>query len=1081
MKVDNLARSDERAISLVPLGSTTLKPGSLVSIDVTPMHVVVRRGGEVLLCELPKLHDADWLAEVTGRGAYLAEFLAAMNPTASTSGAADLRILRFDAVEQWSEPREIGVDDRAVSDVNRYRRRNDASADVISWLTTQLTLDSNDPVAVVATGAGEFRNSGFRLVGSGIVADVGLEDDRLAIVRVTAKPRNRTQRLMLVRGRIDIKDHTRVGLVSTEDKAELKRLSEAENAFLAIWNEYSRLEEKAARAAAQEIGWAEYDRYQVLSDGTIEFDLVHNNQAITLLERIGSDTVGLEASLSRSFLRDNVPNRTSDTPRPSKSERGFVIGEARATDRGTLLLSPEREIRRGDIPAKGEVYGVYTTDSIRISRRETAQREISLARTSPARQLSLILAGKRPDPVGRAQRHEPLSARSRALLGGEPTPAQIEAIDLAINSQDLVLIQGPPGTGKTRVIAAIQARLAEISAGHLASNKRVLFASYQHDAVENLIQAADDGALPAVKVGARHRGTDDEAYLYAWASDLQRRLDDRYAGERPSELLQLLRQLRERLAAYLAQPFDVPSTVDLLDWLASQTRLTDSAVSGAARRLARRVEQDLGGGGSSSGHRKVAALARRLRALPEAFDDDGRERARDAAISTEIRGLLDDRQREMLDDAATGADSYTGSTYMAILRRVLLDKVMNARAASSIVATRPEVEALLDRAIHSTEAEVQRSTSDIDLAVEDYRDAVAHQPGAVRRSLQLHSRALAATCQQAASGAMRDTHRGFFDSVILDEAARANPLDLMIPMSLAMNRIILVGDHRQLPQLLDDSLLPQLSTRHASDVVEQTLRQSMFERLFTTLQVLGRTDGHKRVITLDRQFRTHPTLGRFISEQFYEPHGEHVENGINDPVLFRHGLSKYGHSACGWIDVPHDAGGERRAGTSVSRPAEAEVVVRDLADALQGSDGLTFGVITFYTGQVEDIWHRMASRGLAVRNSQDQWIINPAMHWLHTARGLPRVRIGTVDAFQGREFDVVYLSTTRSSRSGVRTANPYGFLVLPNRLNVAMSRQKRLLITVGDAEHMTSHAGRAAVPALAAFYDMTGGADGFRR
>jgi superfamily I DNA and/or RNA helicase len=322
---------------------------------------------------------------------------------------------------------------------------------------------------------------------------------------------------------------------------------------------------------------------------------------------------------------------------------------------------------------------------------------------------------------------------------------------------------------------------------------------------------------------------------------------------------------------------------------------------------------------------------------------------------------------------------------------------------------------------------------------------------------------------------------GFFDTVILDEAARANPLDLMIPMSLAMNRIILVGDHRQLPQLLDDNLLPQLSTRHASDVVEQTLRQSMFERLFTTLQVLGRTDGHKRVITLDRQFRTHPTLGRFISEQFYEPYGEHVENGINDPALFRHGLPRYGDSACGWLDVPHEAGGERRAGTSISRPSEAEVVVRELADALRESDELTFGVITFYTGQVEEIWHRMAASGLAVRNSQDQWVINPALHWLHTARGLPRVRIGTVDAFQGREFDVVYLSTTRSSRPGVRKANPYGFLVLPNRLNVAMSRQKRLLIAVGDAAHMTSHAGRAAVPALAAFYDMTGGADGFRR
>ena len=115
----------------------------------------------------------------------------------------------------------------------------------------------------------------------------------------------------------------------------------------------------------------------------------------------------------------------------------------------------------------------------------------------------------------------------------------------------------------------------------------------------------------------------------------------------------------------------------------------------------------------------------------------------------------------MLDEAATVADSRMASPYMAIVKRALLDKVMNARAAASIVATRPEIEALLKRAIDSTEREVRKSTSDIDLAVEDYRDAVAHQPGAVRKSLQEHSRALAATCQQSASGAMRTRTRAY--------------------------------------------------------------------------------------------------------------------------------------------------------------------------------------------------------------------------------------------------------------------------------------------------------------------------------
>lgn len=1081
MKFESLAHSGERVISVIPLRDVALKSGNLVSVDVSPAGVIVRQENEVLLCESPRLHDVDWLADVTASGAYVAELLSTENATRLTPAAVILKVLRYDGAERWSERREVGVDDRTVADVNRYRRRNDSSEDVVAWLESQLTLDSNDEVTVVATGAGELDKTGFRVVGSGIVADIRLEEDRLIVARVTRKSKNRSQRLIVVRGRIDIKDHTRVGKVSTEDREELRRLSSAQNAFLAIWNEYSRLEQKAAKESAEDIGWAEYDQYRILGDGTIEFDLVQNSQTRTLLERIGSDTVGLEASLTRSFLDRSIGHANAYSQDARNADRGFVIGEARTIGRATLVLVPEREIRRGDIPPKGEIYGVYTTDSIRIGRREKAQQEISLAKTAPARQLSLILAGRRPDPVGRIRRHEPLSARARSLLGGEPTPAQVEAIDLAINSQDLVLIQGPPGTGKTRVIAAIQARLAEISNGHSASSKRVLFASYQHDAVENLIQAADDGALPPVKIGVRHQGTNDDAYLHAWAADLQQRLEHRYEGEKPSELLHTLRQLRERLIAYRTQPFDVPGTVELLAWLAANTQLTDSAISGTARRLARRVERELGGGRSTEGHRKVEKLARGLRSSPASFDDDGRERARDAALNAEVRQLLDDHQRSMLDEAATTANPHRASEHIAIVKMALLERVMNARAASRIVATRPEVEALLKRAIEATETEVRRSTSDIDLAVEDYRDAVAHQPGAVRRSLQVHSRALAATCQQSASGAMRETHRGFFDTVILDEAARANPLDLMIPMSLAMNRIILVGDHRQLPQLLDDSLLPQLSARHDADVVEDTLRQSMFERLFTTLQQLERSDGHRRVITLDRQFRAHPTLGRFISDEFYKPFGERLENGINSPESFTHGIARYGKAACGWIDVPHTAGPEQRTGTSISRPAEAQIVVEELGDALRQSDELTFGVVTFYSGQVDQIWQRMSDAGLAVRNNQNQWVINPASPWLYTSRGLPRVRIGTVDAFQGREFDIVYLSTTRSSKQGSRRSNPYGFLILPNRLNVAMSRQKRLLIVVGDASHMTSDEGRQAVPALAAFHTLTGGADGFRR
>ena len=176
---------------------------------------------------------------------------------------------------------------------------------------------------------------------------------------------------------------------------------------------------------------------------------------------------------------------------------------------------------------------------------------------------------------------------------GNPTDAQIEAIDLAINSRDIVLIQGPPGTGKTRVIAAIQARLTELYKDAPALGRRVLLTSYQHDAVANLVLAADDGNLPPVKLG-RAEGEDDEAFLVAWTRDLQARLAKRYENARPNEAVRARRALADRANAYRQQPFDVGSTVDLLEWLSLQLNLVGSEVVYEARRLAKRLAREFG-------------------------------------------------------------------------------------------------------------------------------------------------------------------------------------------------------------------------------------------------------------------------------------------------------------------------------------------------------------------------------------------------------------------------------------------------------------------------------------------------------
>ena len=91
------------------------------------------------------------------------------------------------------------------------------------------------------------------------------------------------------------------------------------------------------------------------------------------------------------------------------------------------------------------------------------------------------------------------------------------------------------------------------------------------------------------------------------------------------------------------------------------------------------------------------------------------------------------------------------------------------------------------------------------------------------------------------------------------------------------------------------------------------------------------------------------------------------------------------------------------------------------------------GIITFYLKQKEVI-ESLAESKL-------------------TDNELSRVSIGTVDAFQGKEFDVVFLSCVRSNNEKVdNLKRRVGFLNDLNRLCVSFSRAKSLLVAVGDSD-----------------------------
>ncbi len=279
-----------------------------------------------------------------------------------------------------------------------------------------------------------------------------------------------------------------------------------------------------------------------------------------------------------------------------------------------------------------------------------------------------------------------------------------------------------------------------------------------------------------------------------------------------------------------------------------------------------------------------------------------------------------------------------------------------------------------------------------------------------------------------------------FDSVIVDEAAKANPLELLMVMALAKERIILVGDDRQLPHYLDDEIGKKLEdeSQDVKDEIEKALKDSMFKKLKERAQKLKELDNKERFITLNKQYRMHPLLGGLVSDVFYKPYGEDFESPSLEEKPFKHNLLD--NKPLAWIDVKNTKE-ERNADGSYYRESEIAAIKEYLDLFMKDEPNFTFGVITFFSEQ-----KRRLEQAL---------------------KGYANLEIGTVDSFQGKEFDVVFLSSVRTHYT-----EGFGFLKDSPHLCVALSRQKRALIVVGDREKFETPEAKDKVSGLFEFLQL---------
>ncbi|GLF60028.1 hypothetical protein VNPA152081_38540 [Pseudomonas aeruginosa] len=261
-----------------------------------------------------------------------------------------------------------------------------------------------------------------------------------------------------------------------------------------------------------------------------------------------------------------------------------------------------------------------------------------------------------------------------------------------------------------------------------------------------------------------------------------------------------------------------------------------------------------------------------------------------------------------------------------------------------------------------------------------------------------------------------------FDVAIIDEAGRATVPEILIPI-LRSRKVILVGDHYQLPPSIAPLLREDEATQALGFLRENFLSGSFFELMFERLPAECRE-------VLDKQYRMAPPIGDLVANLFYSREGQRtLFNGHPDSHFEKSYLLD---ESIYWVDVK---GRQQQPHNSMSQEnvREAEEITGFLIELADKVNRLTsVAVITPYGAQKERVRRQLRNIG-----------------WQNGQLGPLSIEVDTVDAFQGSEADVVCYST-------VRTEGGLNFILDRKRLNVACSRAKLHLLFFGDSQYLSS-------------------------
>ncbi|EGR46246.1 uncharacterized protein TRIREDRAFT_66551 [Trichoderma reesei QM6a] len=270
------------------------------------------------------------------------------------------------------------------------------------------------------------------------------------------------------------------------------------------------------------------------------------------------------------------------------------------------------------------------------------------------------------------------------------------------------------------------------------------------------------------------------------------------------------------------------------------------------------------------------------------------------------------------------------------------------------------------------------------------------------------------------------------DIVLVEEAGEILEAHIITSLGPSVKQLILIGDHKQLrPKVNNYNLTVEKGEGFDLNV-------SLFERLIR--------QGHD-FAALEEQHRSHPDISQFARLLAY-PELKDVPKTSSYPPI--RGLQK----RVVFVHHEHpeeqlDSVRDRRDPSSKASKKnifEAEMVLKTVKYlSLQGYKSENMVVLTPYMGQLALLRDMMKESVYLNELDTHELVRAGLMTQAASKAAKSKLRLSTVDNYQGEESDIVIVSMARSNKNG-----DIGFLVARERLVVLMSRARQGIILFGN-------------------------------